>query len=69
MRLTDQFLARLRARVETILDQLKHISQIEPARHRHPAHFRVNVIGGLIVYCHPPKKPSLNLDFALPPLA
>jgi hypothetical protein len=58
MRLTDQFLARKRARVETILDQLKHISQIEPARHRRPAHFRVNVIGGLIAYCHPPKKPS-----------
>jgi hypothetical protein len=69
MRLTDQFLARKRARVETILDQLKHISQIEPARHRRPAHFRVNVIGDLIIYCHPPKKPSLNLDFALPPSA
>jgi hypothetical protein len=29
----------------------------------------VNVLCGLIAYCHQPKKPSLNLDFALPPSA
>lgn len=66
MRLTDKLLARKRAIVETVIDQLKNISQIEHSRHRSPANFMVNVICGLIAYCHQPKKPSLNLDFALP---
>jgi hypothetical protein len=66
MRLTDKLLARKRAIVETIIDQLKNISQIEHSRHRSPANFMVNVICGLIAYCHQPKKPSLNLDFVLP---
>jgi hypothetical protein len=66
MRLTDKLLARKRAIVETIIDQLKNISQIEHSRHRSPANFMVNVICGLIAYCHQPKKSSLNLDFVLP---
>ncbi|MBD1876322.1 IS982 family transposase [Nodosilinea sp. FACHB-131] len=69
MRLTDKLLARKRAIVETVIDQLKNISQIEHSRHRSPVNFMVNVICGLIAYCHQPKKPSLNLDFALPPSA
>jgi transposase len=69
MRLTDKLLARKRALVETILDQLKNISQIEHSRHRSPTNFMVNVICGLIAYCHQPKKPALNLDFALPQAA
>jgi transposase len=44
MRLTDKLLARKRAIVETIIDQLKNISQIEHSRHRSPANFMVNVI-------------------------
>lgn len=46
-----------------------NISPIEHSRHRSPNNFMVNVICGLIAYCHQPKKPSLNLDFALPPSA
>ncbi|MBE9140921.1 IS982 family transposase [Nodosilinea sp. LEGE 07088] len=69
MRLTDKLLARKRAIIETVIDQLKNISQIEHSRHRSPTNFMVNVICGLIAYCHQPKKPSLNLDFALPPSA
>jgi IS5 family transposase len=69
MRLTDKLLARKRAIVETVIDQLKNISQIEHSRHRSPTNFMVNVLCGLIAYCHQPKKPSLNLDFALPPSA
>lgn len=69
MRLTDKLLARKRAIVETVIDQLKNISQIEHSRHRSSTNFMVNVIGGLIAYCHQPKKPSLNLDFALPQAA
>lgn len=66
MRLTDKLLARKRSIIETIIDQLKNISQIEHSRHRSPVNFSVNLICGLIAYCHQPKKPSLNLDFALP---
>lgn len=62
MRLTDKLLARLRAIIESIIDQLKNISQIEHSRHRSPVNFGVNILCGLIAYCHQPKKPSLNLD-------
>lgn len=63
----DKMLLRKRAIVETIIDQLKNISQIEHTRHRSPVNFLVNLVCGLIAYCHQPKKPSLQLD-KLPPL-
>jgi len=66
MRLTDKLLARKRSIIETIIDQLKNISQIEHSRHRSPVNFAVNLLSGLIAYCHQPKKPSLHLDWALP---
>jgi transposase len=61
MPLMDKILLRKRAIVETIIDQLKNISQIEHSRHRSPINFLVNLICGLIAYCHQPKKPSLGL--------
>ena len=61
MPLMDKLLLRKRAIVETIIDQLKNISQIEHSRHRSPINFLVNLICGLIAYCHRPKKPSLGL--------
>jgi hypothetical protein len=67
MPLADKLLLRKRAIIETILDQLKNISQIEHTRHRSANNFVVNVLCGLIAYCHQPKKPSLHLD-ALPRL-
>ena len=66
MRLTDKLLSRKRSIIETIIDQLKNISQIEHSRHRSPVNFLVNLVCGLIAYCHQPKKPSLQLEFALP---
>ena len=69
MRLTDKLLARHRAIIETIIDQLKNISQIEHSRHRSPVNCFVNILCGLIAYCHQPKKPSLRLDFLLPSAA
>ncbi|WP_317111394.1 IS982 family transposase [Chroococcidiopsis sp. SAG 2025] len=67
MPLMDKLLSRKRAIVETIIDQLKNISQIEHSRHRSPLNFLVNLVCGLIAYCHQPKKPSLRLDgFFLP---
>jgi transposase len=62
MRLTDKLLARKRAIIESVIDQLKNISQIEHSRHRSPVNFCVNVLCGLIAYCYQPKKPALNLD-------
>jgi hypothetical protein len=67
--LTDKLLARKRSIVETIIDQLKNISQIEHSRHRSPVNFMVNRLGGLIAYCHQPQKPALNLNVALPSAA
>ncbi len=58
----DKLLLRKRAIAETIIDQLKNISQIEHTRHRSVTNFLVNLLCGLIAYCHQPKKPSLQLD-------
>jgi transposase len=61
MPLLDKLLLRRRVIVETIVDQLKNIWQIEHSRHRSPINFVVNVLCGPIAYCHQPRKPSLNL--------
>lgn len=66
MRLNDKLLTRKRAIIESIIDQLKNISQIEHSRHRSPVNFCVNLVCGLIAYCHQPKKPSLQLEWILP---
>lgn len=67
MPLTDRLLLRKRAVIETIIDQLKNISQIEHSRHRSPVNCLVNIVCGLIAYCHQPKKPSIALDQNLLP--
>ena len=61
MPLMDKLLLRKRAIIESVVDQLKNISQIEHTRHRSPTNCFINIIAGLIAYCHQPKKPSLNL--------
>jgi hypothetical protein len=60
IRLNDKLLARKRTILETVIDQLKNMSQIEHSRHRSPVNCLVNVIYGLIAYCHQPKKPAIN---------
>ena len=60
--LSDALLLRKRAIIETVIDQLKNISQIEHSRHRSPLNFIVNVLCGLIAYCRKPSKLSLGLD-------
>jgi hypothetical protein len=74
MSLSDKLLLRKRAIIETIVDQLKNVSQIEHTRHRSPVGLLVNLVCGLIAYSHQPKKPSLwhdqqELLRALPALA
>jgi hypothetical protein len=67
MPLMDKLLTRKRSIIETIIDQLKNISQIEHSRHRSPVNCVVNIVCGLIAYCHQPKKPSLSInEFLLP---
>jgi hypothetical protein len=58
---SDRLLLRRRAIIETIIDQLKNISQIEHSRHRSIINFFVNVLCGLIAYSRRPSKPSLGL--------
>jgi len=55
----DALFLRKRAIIESVIDQLKNISQIEHSRHRSPVNFMVNLVCGLIAYSRQPKKPSL----------
>jgi hypothetical protein len=59
--LMDKIMLRKRAIVESVMDQLKNISQIEHTRHRSVANCFVNLLGGLIAYTWREKKPSLNI--------
>ena len=64
---SDKLLLRKRAITQTINDQLKNVYHIEHSRHRSPINFLVNLVAGLMAYCHQPKKPSLGLPLlALP---
>lgn len=60
-----KLLLRKRALIESIIDELKNVCQIEHSRHRSPYNFLVHLLSGLIAYCHQPQKPSLHLDGAL----
>lgn len=62
MTMLDKQLLRKRAIVESVIEQLKHISQIEHSRHRSPTNFIVNLLAGLAAYCHRDKKPSIAID-------
>ena len=57
----DKMMLRKRVVVESVIDQLKNVSQIEHSRHRNPLHFFIHLLCGLISYCFQPKKPSLDL--------
>lgn len=61
MPMMDKILLRKRGIIETVIDQLKNISQIEHSRHRSPINFIVNIISGLIAYTFQEKKPCLNM--------
>lgn len=62
MPLIDKLLLRKRAISETIIDQLKNISQIEHSRHRSPVNYFADILTGLIAYTYREKLPSLNLS-------
>lgn len=58
----EKFFLSQRGIVETVIDQLKSICQIEHTRHRSPINFLVNLVSGLAGYCLKPRKPSLKID-------
>ena len=62
MHISDKLLVRKRAIIESIIDQLKNISQIEHSRHRSPTNFVIHLLAGLFAYSHQEKKPGLHLD-------
>jgi transposase len=57
--LHEKVMLRRRALLETVFDQLKHLIQIEHTRHRSAHNFAVNLVAGLVAYCHQPNKPSI----------
>jgi len=57
----DKLMLRKRAIIESVIDQLKNISQIEHSRHRSVANCFVNLLAGLVAYTFREKKPSLNI--------
>lgn len=59
--LFDKLMLRKRAIIESVMDQLKNISQIEHSHHRSVANCFVNLLAGLIAYTYREKKPSLNI--------
>src|SRR5438067_12503824 len=61
MLMFDKIMLRKRASIETVNDQLRHISQTEHSRHRSVANFFVNLLAGLVAYTFREKKPSLNI--------
>ena len=57
----DKIMLRKRAIIESVVDQLKNISQIEHSRHRSVANCFVNLLAGLVAYTFREKKPSLDI--------
>jgi hypothetical protein len=57
----DKIMLRKRAVIESVVDQLKNISNIEHSRHRSVANCFVNLVAGLVAYTWREKKPSLNI--------
>ena len=54
-------LLRKRAIVETVIDQLTNVCQVEHARHRSVVNYFAEVVAGLIAHTYRPTLPSLHL--------
>ena len=57
----DARMLKKRMCIESVIEQLKHQSQLEHTRHRSFVNFQVNVFSALIAYTYQAKKPSVNL--------
>ncbi len=58
----EKFFLAQRGMIETIIDQLKNLYQIDHTRHRSPINFLVNVVAGLIAYAWRPNKIKIKLN-------
>lgn len=58
----DDAMLKKRGLVETVIDELKNLCQIEHSRHRSPMNFTVNLLAGLVAYCLMPNKPRLSVQ-------
>ena len=56
----QKFLLYKRGIIESVIEQLKAILQIQNTRHRSVLNFQVNVLAGLIAYTFKTKKPSVS---------
>jgi hypothetical protein len=61
MPLFDKPLLRKRAIIETIIDRLKNVCQVEHSRHRSPVNYFADVVAGLVAYTCGDNLPSLDL--------
>ena len=59
--LQDKLPTRKRFVIETIVDRLKNVSQIEHARHRSPTNYLINLIAGLIAHTWQPRTVSTSV--------
>ena len=57
----DAVMLKKRMLIESVIEQLKHQSQLQHTRHRSLVNFQVNAVSALIAYTHKEKKPSVNL--------
>ena len=57
----DAVMLKKRMLIESVIEQLKHQSQLQHTRHRSLVNLQVNAVCALIAYTHQEKKPSVNL--------
>ena len=60
----EKFFLAQRSIVETVIEQLKSICQIEHTRHRSPINFLVNLVSGLAAYSLKPRKPPIKMCYS-----
>ena len=63
---SQKFYLSKRGLIETVIDQLKNICQIEHSRHRKPANAFACIVSGLVAYWFKGRKPSIKQS-KLPP--
>ena len=61
MYMSDKIQLRKRAVIETVVDDVKNICQIEHTRHRSQEGYILNLTAGLIACSYLPKKSTMNL--------
>lgn len=59
----ENFFLSQRCIIETVIEQLKFICQIDHTRHRSPFNFLTNLLSGLVAYLLKPRKPCIKLNY------